>query len=185
MATITSKKQFYELWKGLRLGNRIAVFENVKEFLKSGWTGSISIRYREAGSPYKAFHVPAHKVLDKVAEFVKQGANENLFTFNESAPDDCLLIQGEVQYVYETGNGLTLTYNTKKCSMKEAMIDPLTATGLKAKMIMEYYMKPKSYEMIKDLFELYPDDVIEFGVYGRNLGIMSGHNCIIWEIRGY
>lgn len=185
MATVTSKKQFYKLWKGLKLGNRIQVFENIDEFLTSGWIGLTSIRYKEPGSPYKAFHIPAHKVLDKVAEFVAQGANKQLFTFNESAPDDCLLIQGEIQYIYELGHGLTLTYNTKKCAMKEAMEHPLTATGLRAKMIMEYYMNPKSFDMIRDLFELYPDDVIEFGVYGKNLGILPGHNTVIWEVRAF
>lgn len=185
MATITTKEQFYKLWKSLALGNRIEVFENIDEFLQSGFAGPISIRYREAGSPYKAFYIPAHKVLDKVTEFCKRGADRSKFTFNESTPDDCLILQGEVAYIYETGNGLTLTFNRKQCSMKEAMLHPEQATGLRAKMIMEYYMNPKSMDMIRDLFEIYPDDVIEFGIYNKNLGVLPGHNVVIWEVRNY
>lgn len=181
---ITTKDQYYQLWKNLSLGNRIEVFENLDEFLRSGFTGRISIRYREPGSPFKAFYIPADKVLSKVEEFIDRGASRHLFTFNESTPDDRLLIQGEAQYINVLG-GLHLTYNTKQCSMKEAMANPQTAHGLKAKIIMEHYMNPKSFGMMRELFEIYPESAIEFGVYSKHLGVMLGHNTIIWEVRSY
>lgn len=185
MATIKSKSEFYRLWKNLQLGNRIAIFDNIDEFLKSNWSKPTSIRYKVAGSPYVAFYVPADKVLDKVEEFVEKGADKDLFVFNESTPDDCLLIQGEAQYIYENSFGLTLTYNTDKVSMRSAMTNFKMSTGLKAKMILEHYLNAKSYEMLKDLFEEYPNDVIEFGVYSKKLGVLPGHNTVIWEIRNY
>ncbi len=182
---ITNKKDFYELWKDLSLGNRIQIFENVDEFLKSGFNKKVSIRYREAGSKYKAYYAPADKVLDQINSFVEDGADRNQFVLNESTPDDCLIIQGELQHIDIFGYGLSLTYSDKKCSMREAMMHPKVATGLKAKMILEYYANPKSYRMIQDLLETYPHHCIEFGIYKKNLGILPNHNVIIWECRNY
>jgi hypothetical protein len=178
---IESKKQFYPLWKGLALGNRIQMFDNIDEFINSKFNGNISIRYREIGSPYKAFYVPADEVLNKVDDFVNHGAIKSLFSFNEATPDHRLILQGEVQYL----DKLTLTYNTQQCSMKQAMINPLAATGLRAKMMLEYFMNPNSFDMIRDLFEIYCDSVIEFGIYNVNLGVIPNHNVIIWEVRDY
>lgn len=179
---INSKNEYYTLWKNLCLGNRIALFENLDDYLASGFDGPTSIRYRQPGSPYKAFYVPTAKVPDVVEKFISQGASRDQFTFNESTPDDDLLIQGEMVYLV---GGLHLTYSTDNCSMKQAMEKPQHAVGLRAIGLLKYYLNPKSYDMVQELFELYPDSVIEFGAYSRHLGVMPGHNTVIWEVRNY
>jgi hypothetical protein len=185
MRTITTKKEYYQLWKDLALGNRIAFFENYAEFAASGFNGLTSIRYRIRTAPYKAFYVPAEDVAKAVDGFVRAGAQADLFTFNESTPDHKLLFQGELQYLDELGKGLTLAYNTRQCPMKEAMEAPREVTGMRTKHFLGQYLNPKSLDMLMELLTIYPRDAIEFGVYACDLGVMPGHNTIIWEVRGY
>jgi hypothetical protein len=85
-----------KLWNAGILGNKLKSWNSYDELMKSGYKGSVSIRYLEAnqggGGRYR-YEVPISDVKDIIAEWIIDGAIEEKIFFNESAPDSCLLIQ--------------------------------------------------------------------------------------------
>lgn len=166
-----------------KLGNRIRTFDTEQDLWESGYKGNVTVRYKEAGSPFCQYNVPWGRVSDWLARFVTIGAKRELFTFNESAPDQYMLTQGE--FMHGT-DGYCLYTSEEPLPMRKALANSgrqyyrLQALGrLKA------FCNPTSYDMILDLLDQYPDHVIEFSAYSRNVGLMPHHNTLIWEIRLY
>lgn len=176
MATISSKKQFYELYLAGHLGNKLRTFASPSELRDSRYYGTVTARSTSEHDktclyriPWKeAIHLPKH------------------FCFNEPAPDDQLLIQGEVM---RTEAGLYLGYSTERyLPMRIALRKAKIAQGLKAKLILEHFLSPASYEELMGLLgllERYPDAVVEFSTYDKCLGNLPHRNTIIWEVRNY
>ena len=180
---IKTKDEFYRLYHGMRLGNRLRTFDTYADLCSSGYRGYVSMRYKAAGADaFKAYYVPTYEVPIRMGQFAQQGADPDLFTFNESAPDDELVIQGELCH---TIGGLHLSYSGAKVSMREALSQASQVSGLMAKSVLETYLRPASYDMVQELIDLYPDAAIEFGIYSRCIGVLLGHNTIIWEVRNY
>lgn len=181
-ATVNSKVEFFDLWKRGRFGNRLMGWSNLEELKASGYRGKVSVRYKDAGGGFCAYEIPVEQVNTVVSEWLARGAKEDLIYFNESAPDDRLVIQGELM---RTTQSYCLYYSREKIKMRDAMRNGLHAYGLEAKMILQSAMTPSSYEDIQELIDLYPSSVIEFGVYERCLGSCNNRNCVIWEVRNY
>lgn len=92
------------------------------------------------------------------------------------------ILQGEVQ---EYEGILNLTYTFVDDLMRKALEKESHHTsGLKAKLILEYFMDTASYENLTRLFDEYPSHVIEFSVLDRCCGILS-YNTLFWEVRKY
>lgn len=173
MDTISCKKKFFELYLAGRLGNKLRVFASPSELRESKYNGTVTARstsehdktclYRLSWQ--EAIHLPGH------------------FCFNESAPDDQLLIQGEVM---RTPGGLYLRYSTERSiPIRIAMRSAKTAQGLKADCILKHFLNTASYEDIKELLDTYSDAVVEFSTYVKDLGDLPNRNTIIWEVRNY
>jgi hypothetical protein len=113
---------------------------------------------------------------------IELGGSVYDYRFNESAPDECLLIQGELG---EGPGGWWLTYSTVQDKMRTAMQSAIFAEGLTAKTILRTYCCPSSLDDLYSLLELYPGHIIEFGVYTKNLGDTPNRNSIIREVRKY
>jgi hypothetical protein len=105
-----------------------------------------------------------------------------MITFNESAPDHRLILQGEVQ---QSINHLDLTYSREKTNMRKAMENPLTIKGISALLLLKQHADPKSLGTMLSLLRQFQDHVIEFGIYSVNLGCIPHRNTIIWEVRKY
>jgi hypothetical protein len=183
---ILNKATNYELYSRWAFGNKLRTWNNVDEFFESKYPGSVSIRYRgqvKAGGMYAGF--TAYNVLnahEQVHKFMAQGANPEFMVLNESAPDDRLLIQGELTL----GTfGYNLFYSDIKGKMKDCMKHGIQVDGLPAKMLLQKHLFPNSYDDIMALLELYPGHVIEFSAYEMAVGDCSNRNTIIWEVRKY
>lgn len=182
--TIDTKEEFYRLWKAGLLGNHIRSFDTFAELQKSGYHGLVTVRYKGASSKYCRYCIPVDKVDNVIDEFLADGAKREMFTFNETAPDDRLTMQGE--YYHGSSRGYSLYCSTDQLPMRPALLKSgQQYYGLEAVGRMKAHCNYASYAMIEDLLDLYPESVIEFSCYSKNVGHIPGNNALIWEVRNY
>lgn len=178
---ISTKSINYNLYKRGLYGNKLRTWYSLNEYIKSGYNNTVTLRYSGVGGGmYCAYNIINPKL--KIEEFVKQGANRDLFIINESAPDENLLIQGEITKDYR---GYNLFFSLEKGKMRDCLKNGIQTNGLKSKIILQKYLFPNSYNDIMELIELYPNHIIEFSSYEFKLGDCQNRNTIIWEIRNY
>jgi len=86
----------------------------------------------------------------------------------------------------KTHLGFVLWYTTVKEPMNSGLEkESLYAQGLKAQILLKTHMSELSYEDLIALMELFPNSAIEFSCYRIPVGIISGRNTVIWEVRNY
>jgi len=181
---IVSKEEFYLLYNQGLLGNRLICWSTYDEILKSGWGNPVCIRPKGLNARGKTkYNIPLIDVRKEIDDLVSKGIKEKDITFNQSAPDDKLILQGELT---KNHLGFCLHYSTVKKPMALALKEEQkNISGLKAKTLLESIMLPQSFADIENLLELFPDAIIEFGVYSEIIGNLPGRNTIIWEVRDY
>lgn len=162
-------------------GNKLRTWDSLQALHNSSYKGTVSIRVAGVTGGNPCFYeVPTAEV-----ERVISDNNLNNFYINESAPDDKLLIQGEVMRdVY--GRGIAIYYSKLKCPMRLALLAKgESANGIRALEILRMYLTPSSFDDLLAILDNYEDSVVEFSAYGKNLGDCRGRNTIIWEVRNY
>lgn len=172
----------YREYQAGRFGNKLQTWDSLKEFKKSGFTKNVVIRYKVAASPFCAYNVKVDDLETMIKKFVAQGADLNLFTFNEVAPDSTLIMQGEVMHDF---NGVNLFFSLEKGRMRETLKNGIQIQGLRALGHLKYFMNPNSFADYEALREIYPDSVIEFSCYDHALGNLPNRNTIFWEVRNF
>jgi len=183
--TIDTKDECYALYNNNIFGNRAFAWNSYNDLLKSDWKGQVCIRGKRTQIARKkvVYNIHLNEVPKIIKQFEEQGISENHLSFNQSMPDEHLIIQGEVM---RTFLGLSLWYTTKKVPMNKALAEEsLYANGLKANLILETFMFPSSYSDLTALFDLFPDSVIEFSIYDVAVGNIPNRNTVIWEVRNY
>lgn len=171
-----NKAEFYQGWKALRFGNRVRMWAGQEELAASDYGGTVSARSTVAGG-LCVYGVPAEVATSSL---VYAG-----MAFNESAPDAHLLLQGELCHDSRLG-GYYLFASAEKLPMRKALASSgQHHRGLGALLLLRAVCNPKGFDMLMELLDLYPDAVIEFGAYSRNLGEIPGHNTVVWEVREY
>ena len=181
---ILSKAKAYEIYKYGMLFNRLRIWDSYEEIKKSGYKGTVSVRYKggSRGTGFYAYNVPISDIQNLIKTWLSKGAKKELITFNESAPDNFLTIQGELM---ETSRDLNLFYSQEKKKMNIALKNGKTVQGMQARFMLKQFLNCISYDEIMNLLKLFPYHVIEFSAYDVNLGILPNRNTIIWEIRKY
>ena len=174
---IDTKEKFYALWEKGLLGNKPRTWTSREALASSGFTGTVSARTRGAGPGGKAVY--RLSVLDALA-----ASTDWLdVTFNESAPDELLLLQGEVARL---SCGLYLHYDTTPgLKMREAMKVAKDAYRVVALLLLRSYLWPSSFEDLAELLDAYPEHVIEFSAHGCATGCYPHRNTLVWEVRRY
>jgi len=180
---ITTKQQSYELLQQGFFGNRLRMWDSFEDVIKSEYTGTVSMRYKGLGGGFYAYEVPPPQIPEIERDWISKGADRGLITFNESAPDHLLLIQGEV--MRGPVNPYSLFYSLERKKMREALKNGKQAEGLTAKLILEHFLYPSSYEDMQILLNMFPEHAIEFSTYSVCLGDIPGRNTVIWEVRQY
>jgi hypothetical protein len=179
---VKNKIESYRMYHAGFFGNRLRAWDSYEEVLQSGYKGRVSMRVKGGPKNVYEYKVPIAEIPKIQREWISQGISLNLITFNESAPDHLLLIQGELM---RSTDYYHFFYSTEKKPMREALKNGLVADGFFAKMLLEHYLNPSSYADLMALMDHFPDSVIEFSVYSRNLGCFPWRNTIIWEVRDY
>jgi len=181
---INNKFSYYLLYENGLLGNKPFIWNSIEEIKKSGWKKEICIRGRKGIAREKSrFNL----TIEDAAKYVDQLKNEGIppekLTFNQSMPDEHLLIQGEI---FRDQNIYALTYTTVKKPMNRAFEEEtLHAKGLTAINLIKGNLFSTSYSDLQELFDFFPDSIIEFSSYDIDVGNLPNRNTIIWEVRNY
>lgn len=182
-APVLNKNDYYKRYIAGEFGNRLKIWRTYWEWRQSQFLKKIGIRNTEPGSRFCRYDIPRVDVEKVVEEFLQQGCKAETMTFNEAAPDQDLILQGEF---VRMPTGLELMYSRVQKQMRLAFLDKTEyATGNHAIQILKHVMDPNSWEWCEYLLEAYPDHVVEFSVYQRYLGSIPGRNTLIWEVRAY
>lgn len=181
---VPTKKECYVLFESGSLGNKPKTWSSYKEILAAGWKGKVTMRSK-AGMARKnvRYNVALKDIPHEIEEWKKQGMKEEHISFNESMPDEHLIIQGEIM---RNEKGIYLLYSTLKTQMNTALKEkPEHAIGLKANLLLKENLWPSSLADVEALLELYPNSVIEFSAYEIAVGNLPGRNTVIWEVRDF
>jgi len=102
---------------------------------------------------------------------------------DEQAPDHLSTLKGEVM---RTERYLYMRYDqTPGLRMRAAYPTMKHVEGLRAVNLLKQHMDNPSWECLQDLFDRYPDAMIEFSCYSIPVGRFKW-NTITWEVRtGY
>lgn len=174
---LTRKSEFYRLWHAGMLGNKPRVWHTLDALQKSSYRGELTIRsVANAGGATK-YRVPYEEAVRLSFSW------PCTCTFNESMPDEYLVLQGEVIRGVE---GLWLGFDTTPGrKMNEARRFFQAAQGLEALCYLQYHLWPSSYDDLMMLLDMYQDHAIEFSSYRHAVGDQRNRNTIIWEVRAY
>lgn len=181
---IKCKNDYYFLYEKGFLGNKPLTWNSIEEIKKSKWKKEICIRGRHGMARGKSrFNLTLSEASDYIEQLKQEGIPPEKLTFNQSMPDDHLIIQGEIMRSPEI---YSLTYTTIKKPMNRAFEEEtLYANGLTALNLVKGSLVPSSYEDLQTLFNIFPDSIIEFSAYDILLGNLPNRNTIIWEVRNY
>lgn len=206
---IETKAQFRDLWLRGVFGNKPRVWKSYEELQAAGYTGNVSFRMHVPDSRHTRYGVPADGIQAALGELQTVGIHASDIWFNESAPDDHLLLQGEYTDIERPGYVVDryLMYSRAKTQMKKALALPLAidlyipghlnwsheahcqfrheSEGLRTDLLLQSVMNANSWDDFCELRLLYPQHVIEFSVYDHCVGDCPHRNTLIWEVRDY
>lgn len=165
-------------------GNAAPTWDTLEEFLQSKHTGCelVHIRNRVAGAQ-TWYNIPANEVTATVERLWLAGWKINQFYYSLMAPTSKTLFQGEVQ---RSHNYLDLYYSTVPKPMRDSLVEGgQQCSGVRARLLLEYYLDPVSHDWLQVLLDQYPGHVVEFSTYSVCWGTIPNRNTVIWEVRNY
>jgi len=153
---INTKQEYYLLYEHGFFGNKALTWNSINDIVDSGWKEKICIRGKKGISRGKTiFNLSLEQARDYISSLKKEGILEKDLTFNQSMPDESLLIQGEVMRSLEN---YFLTYTRVKEPMNRALAkEELYATGITALHLLKQNLFPSSYDDLQALFDIFPD----------------------------
>lgn len=186
-APVKTKADFVTRFIAGEFGNRPPVWPSIKEYLASDYQGLVHLRSRHpADTSY--YDVPRYQVAELWSSLTLayREADYYISAMIPKEVERTLLIQGEVCQTIGSNAGLALLYTTVALNMREALAERSTnIEGVRASIMLMYWLCPNSYEWLMELLNRYPQHVVEFSTYGRNTGVLPGFNTVFWEVRQY
>jgi len=182
---IKYKSDYYFLYEKGFLGNKPLTWNSLDEIAESGWEGRICIRGKKGIARSKSKFDCTIKQAGRYIEKLRiEGIPPEQLTFNQSMPDEHLIVQGEFMRI--APEIYNLIYTTVKKPMNRALEEEtLDVRGLTALNLVKGNLFPSSYDDLQLLFDLFPDSVIEFSAYDICVGNLPNRNTIMWEVRNY
>lgn len=193
---VRNKQEALALYQAFQFGNRLKSWSSLREWMESfdlhsayfDYNSKFGVMYKPPtigeGKRWFKTNLSYKETLDYYTQIKLEGAIADYIQISEALPGDKLIIQGELMRWI---NGYELTYTTEPNTVNRPATWPemKTATGITAKLILEHYLWPKSYEALISLFDRWPDACIEFSTCSCELGELPGHNTVVWEVRNY
>lgn len=182
---ITNKVEYFKLWNAGLLGNKLRSWNSLDDISREKYQGLVSLRVRrpDAGGAAK-YNIKSNDAPSIFKQTLTEDPSLKAgeIYFNESAPDDLLITQGEIM---RSNDVYDLMYCEEKLKMRDAMRKAKRMTGILVVAYLKELMTANSWDELQELFDRYPDSIIEFGIYQNCLGCYPGRNCLIWEVRNY
>lgn len=191
---IPNKRAFFTLWEAGLLGNRPPLWRDVRDIPRSIPRVGFRELGRAGGGAWTL--VPRAEAEATAAEWTALGRT---FVMDGSVPNDKTTLQGELR---RTEDGM-VSYLCERASWACRQLFPPLQPGLppmrqtiaagwhrhrgyfETLELLNQYLDPSSRDDVDELFDLYPDAVIEFSAFSVNTGNIPGRNTIIWEVRCY
>lgn len=181
---IQDKATFYALNRNGCFGNRNLVWDSLEALRASGYTGLVSLRYAAgAGGGRFKHYIPVPKVEKVIQEWVEEGLNPTKIKLGETVIMKDVIVNGELARLHQ---GWYLHWSTQKINPRKALLSPKSyhAFGIRALVRLRRMLDPQSYADLMELFEEFPDSVVEFSCFKHNLGVLE-RKLLIWEVRDY
>lgn len=185
LLAIENKAQNYKLWVSGALGNRLRSWRTHEEYLTSRFGGRVVLRYLgECGGRWCKYNLRRDEVDPTIKGWLREGAELKRVMFNEAAPDQHVTLQGEL---WNGGDNWNYFHHSfARLHMRAALAAaPERSCGLRTEFLLRSHMTFSSYADLQVLRELYPDHVLEIGVYSVCVGDIPGRNALVWEVRRY
>jgi len=186
---IYNKAECYAFYEKGFFGNRPLTWNSYEEILASGWKGGVCMRSKKSiERKHVIYNIPLEKVPDEIKKWEDMGFPAKTITFNQSMPDEHLLIQGEfMDWTIYNGQSSILYTKVKKPMNLALAEQTLHAEGLAARLLLKTNLSPSSYEDLQAIIDegKFERSVIEFSAYDICVGNIPGRNTIIWEVRDY
>lgn len=183
---LSTKKDFFPIWHAGRLGTKLRSWPRLQDVPKD-LPVPVMFRDKRIGGGL-CLVVPRDKA-EAVEKSLLLRTPPPILEFNECAPDDRAVLQGEV---CETPEGLYALLDIrppedqgKMLRMRDVLPRAKEYKGLAALHLLRRFLSPASCGDLFELLELFPSHVVELTVYNRHLGAWPGRNTIIWEVRLY
>ena len=191
---IKTKKDFYRLYQPYRLGNSIRQYawdQWLQLYLSDevpkdvfGW----AVRVKIPDNPYMRYEMTAQECHDYAFDLIEMsGLTSTDIQVSELAPDHKLILQGHVQRGTAFVHGEfvdTFFADPAKNRMRASMDRFRSMRGLAYWQKLRQAMDEPSFDQLREIWDEYPDSIVEYAVYSIPVGIM-GINTIIWEVRDY
>ncbi len=183
---ILDKAENYALYEAGLFGNKAMTWNSYKEILQSDWKGGVCMRSKKgiARSEVK-YNVPLKELPKHIEDWKWLGIPEEMISFNQSMPDEHLILQGEI---LREGNLFCLLYSTVKKPMNIALKEKSQEIiGFDAAKVLRRNLAEESYADLENLLTEFPYSVVEFSAYSIPVGNLShtGRNTVFWEVRNY
>lgn len=170
----------YDLYSRGLFGNRLHHWNSVDEWMEDYEAGNISVGFRRKDIP--GAYAPTYNEF-MVMWCENDHTDWDKLCVSEISSDEHTLLMAEVS---RSENYFDMTYSFEKQKMKPAFKKSENyATGHTALCILKTFLDPSSYDDLMELFDTYPDSVIELSAFSKDVGIVPHRNTIIWEVRNY
>lgn len=179
---IPDKATFQRLSMANLLGNRFRQWDSVED-VERNHDGGVYIRGPVKQWPYMVPWCPVSALRKKVADIAAKTSVKGV-TFVEVPPFGFpTRINGQAQRDHDF---LTLEWGDD-CSLSlrdDIALNGKCVTGVAAMDILRQRVPAEDVDMLFEIWEGYPDSIIEFRTYGKPVGIMNRHT-IVFEVRNY
>lgn len=186
---ILDKRTNYHLWQSGAFGNKLRAWRSLSEWRDSGFAGLVALRSLMDGGGPCEYNIPTEQVESSVKRWLANGHPPDRLMFNEAAPDQSVLLQGEYLNDIHLGGPSYwgyFHYSRVKSQMRDALKEaPELAQGLRSDLMLRLAMTPSSYEDWLLLLNRYHGHVFEVSIYEGCLGDTPGRNALVWEVRRY
>jgi len=183
---ILDKSECYLLYESGIFGNKAVTWNSYREILESGWTGEICMRSKKGVARKQVrYNLKLEDVPKHIKQFAEIGIPENMIGFNQSMPDEKLVLQGE--FMTDKGDFYLLGTTIRKPMNPALEEKSFTLEGDVAREMLVTKLSVESFCDLTGLLKAFPTSVIEFSAYKIPVGNMAetGRNTVFWEVRNY
>ena len=185
---IPDKATYYRLSNAMKLGNTLPVWGSIEEIIADEYDGLVAIRMQGPNGGREFIpNLTITQASARAKAMIERGTDPAhiLYQMMDGGGGRRTL----TGFVMRTERGYHLEYSFRDELVRDAMAKDHHAgnhaTGLRAKLMMQAHMEPNDWEDLMDLFDAYPDAIIEFSVFERDLGWAKRRRTIYWEVRHY
>jgi hypothetical protein len=184
---VKTKTNFVKRYDAGEFGNASPTWKTIADFLQATTPFTrdgvmFHIRNRVKGGP-TWYNVDGYDLPHVWEQCCRAGAYPADLYISAMAPTDKTQFQGEVMLTEEC---MEVFGSTIRKPMRDALKEqPVHLKGLVASLTLKTYMNARSWDWLNELFDNYPEHVIEFSCYSHCWGTVPGFNTVFWEVRQY